>query len=395
MLDLTQVFQALQSHKDTLLQHYQLTSQGVDDREALLAWLAGQDQTTLIEQLQSVEQPGALPTIERQADSSLIRPFAPRWSNHPEAREWARHVLENVQTCAVDGSQITPSRDYSVPVGAVQVGCFENDHCGAGTYRKTLHFEVLTNDELAQDPEDANGFPDQQVNLRRFELECQVLRDYMQRAVGREPRPLCFFDGSFILSFAGLMRPDLRQAYIQAITATLVMSRECGVPIVGYVDSSYARDLVNMLRWLTGQDLPPAITDAGLLESSMNWGDRSELWQCARADRLAASSDNGTPGYYRQVHFLYLKTTTQNPPVRLEIPEWVLQAGLVDSVLDIVRAECVVGAGYPYAVETADALAVITLQDRERFYRLFQDYLVELQIPLRYTRKAYSKRLRR
>lgn len=395
MLDLTQVFQALESHKDTLLQHYQLTSQGVDDREALLAWLAGQDQMTLCERLQSIEQPGALPTIERQAGLSLIRPFAPRWSNHPEAREWARQVLAKVQTCAVDGSQITPSRDYSVPVGAVQVGCFENDHSGAGTYRKTLHFKVLTNDELAQDPEDTNGFPDQQVNLGRFELECQVLRDYMERAVGREPRPLCFFDGSFILSFAGLMRPDLRQAYIQAITATLVMSRECGVPIVGYVDSSYARDLVNMLRWLTGQDLPPAITDAGLLESSMNWGDRSELWQCARADRLAASSNQEMLGYYRQVHFLYLKTTAQNPPVRLEIPEWVLQAGLVDSVLDIVRAECVVGAGYPYAVETADALAVITLQDRERFYRLFQDYLVELQIPLRYTRKAYSKRLRR
>lgn len=395
MLDLTQVFQALESHKDTLLQHYQLTSQGVDDREALLAWLAGQDQMTLCERLQSIEQPGALPTIERQAGLSLIRPFAPRWSNHPEAREWARHVLAKVQTCAVDGSQITPSRDYSVPVGAVQVGCFENDHSGAGTYRKTLHFKVLTNDELAQDPEDTNGFPDQQVNLGRFELECQVLRDYMQRSVGREPRPLCFFDGSFILSFAGLMRPDLRQAYIDSIKATLVMSKECGVPIVGYVDSSYARDLVNMLRWLTGHDQPPTITDASLLEISMNWGDRSELWQCARADRLAASSDKGTPGYYRQVHFLYLKTTAQNPPVRLEIPEWVLQAGLVESVLDIVRAECIVGAGYPYAVETADALAVITMEDRERFYRLFQDYLVELRIPLRYTRKAYSKRLRR
>lgn len=395
MLDLTQVFQALESHKETLLQQHRLTSQGADERQDLLDRLAGQDQTTLCERLQDVEQPGALPTEERLVGQSIIRPFAPRWSNHPEAREWALGVLVNVQTCAVDGSQITPNRDYSVAVGAVQVGCFENDHCGAGTYRKTLHFNMLTNDELAQDPEDTNGFPDQQVNLRRFQLECQALRDYMQRAAGREPRPLCFFDGSFILSFAGLMRPDLRQAYTQAITAMLAMSKECGVPVVGYIDSSYARDLVNMLRWLTDQEQPLSLTDAGLLEDSMHWGDRSELWQCARADRLATANDQESPGYYRQVHFLYLKTTAQNPPVRLEIPEWVLQAGLVDSVLDIVRAECIVGAGYPYAVETADALAVITLEDRERFYRLFQDYLVELRIPLRYTRKAYSKRLRR
>jgi hypothetical protein len=395
VLDLNQVFKALELHKDTLVQQYRCSSRDISTSEALLTWLAGQDRNTICERLQPIEQPGALPTIERQAGSELVHPFSPRWNNHPEAREWARHVLNNVQTCAVDGSHITPNRDFSVPVGAVQVGCFVNDHCEAGVYSKTLQFEVLTNDELAQDPEDTNGFPDQQVNLRRFQLECRVLRDYMMNAAGREPRPLCFFDGSFILSFAGLMRPDLRQSYMQAITATLDTSRECGIPIVGYVDSSYARDLVNMLRWLSGQELAPVVTDANLLAGSMKWGDRSELWQCARADRLATSNDQGTAGYYHQVHFLYLRTTSQNPPVRLELPDWVLQAGIVDSVLDIVRAECVVGAGYPYAVETADALAVITLQDRERFYRLFQDYLVELKLPLRYTRKAYSKQLRR
>ena len=32
------------------------------------------------------------------------------------------------------------------------------------------------------------------------------------------------------------------------------------------------------------------------------------------------------------------------------------------------------GNGYPYAVETADAVAVITMQDRERFYRLLQEF---------------------
>jgi hypothetical protein len=395
VLERTQVIQALESHKERLLQQYQLSSEGAVDRDTLLNWLTGQEQNALCESLAKVEHPGALPTEERQIRQSVIRPFSPRWSNHPEAREWARRVLTDVQTCAVDGSQITPSREYSVPVGAVQVGCFENDHCEAGTYRKKLRFEVLTSDELAQDAEDTNEFPNQNVNLRRFQLECQELCDYMQRVASREPRPLCLFDGSFILSFAGLMRPDLRQAYIQAVTTMLATSKECRVPVVGYVDSSYARDLVNMLGYLTGHDQSPALTDAGLLDGSMNWGDRSEIWQCARADRLAIANDGATSGYYRQVHFLYLKTTAHNPPVRLEMPAWVLQAGLVENVVDIVRAECVVSAGYPYAVETADALAVITLEDRERFYRLFQDYLVDLNIPLRYTRKAYSKQLRR
>jgi hypothetical protein len=73
----------------------------------------------------------------------------------------------------------------------------------------------------------------------------------------------------------------------------------------------------------------------------------------------------------------------------------VLDVGILDRVMDIVRAECVVGNGYPYAVETADAVAVITLRDRERFYRVFQAFAEEEGIGLRFSRKAVSKLGRR
>jgi len=63
--------------------------------------------------------------------------------------------------------------------------------------------------------------------------------------------------------------------------------------------------------------------------------------------------------------------------------------------MDLVRAECVVGAGYPYAVETADAAAVITQQDRQRFYALFQQFVESQGIPLTLARKAASKLGRR
>ena len=63
--------------------------------------------------------------------------------------------------------------------------------------------------------------------------------------------------------------------------------------------------------------------------------------------------------------------------------------------VDIVRAECVVGNGYPYAVETADAVAVITMQDRERFYRLLQEFAEKEGLPLRFSRKSVSKQGRR
>ena len=92
---------------------------------------------------------------------------------------------------------------------------------------------------------------------------------------------------------------------------------------------------------------------------------------------------------------VYLKTTQPNPPCRLDLPAWLLEAGELERVIDLVRAECVAGTGYPYGMETADAVAVITMADRERFYRTFQELLDGLGIPLRYARKAYSKRQRR
>jgi len=64
-------------------------------------------------------------------------------------------------------------------------------------------------------------------------------------------------------------------------------------------------------------------------------------------------------------------------------------------MLDLVRAECVVGGGYPYAVETADAVAVISYKDQQRFYALFQQFAEREGIALTLARKAMSKQSRR
>jgi hypothetical protein len=55
----------------------------------------------------------------------------------------------------------------------------------------------------------------------------------------------------------------------------------------------------------------------------------------------------------------------------------------------------VVGGGYPYAVETADALAVISHADRERFYSLFEQFAQQSGLALVQARKAASKGSRR
>ena len=341
--------------------------------------------------------PGALPTQEHDRLHDAVVSFAyagETWRSHDEARAWAREILLNTPTFAVDGSQIPPSRDFSVPVGAVQIGWFENPHRPGAEYLKDLAFEILAPGELAEEADDGTSgdFPDWRVNLHRFELECRKIVEYIQTHADASPPPLCFFDGSLVLSFAKNMRPAMRQRYVKAVTDMLQASHGCRVPLVGYVDTSFARDLVTMLCHKDGLPPAPRLSDAALLRPRMAWGDRSQVYVCAR-------DDNVLPEYGPHSHgvcFVYLKTTGDSPPARVEFPGWLAgDEAELERVLNLVRAECIVGNGYPYPLETADAVAVIGLQDRERFYATFQQFAEKEGLTLRYSRKALSKRTRR
>jgi hypothetical protein len=325
----------------------------------------------------------------------LIMPWQQEPADHQEARDWAKNTLRKVPTLAVDGSQIFPSTNFSIPVGAVQIGWFENCHDPEKGYEKDIHFEILAPHELADDERDASAFSGRRVNLRRFECECERLIDYMHDAQGQTPPPVCFFDGSLAISFAAQMAPPLRERYVAAVHALMQASESTRVPLVGYVASSNAHDLTTMLQHLTEDEQLPSLSDSGLLRPHMGWGDRTESFVCARDDQLFEEG-NECLDYYDHLLFLYLKTTSGGAPARLDVPAWVLEDSLLPWVVDVMRAECIVGRGYPYAIETADATAVITREDQERFYRLFQDFLEEeVGMSLRYSRKAYSKRSRR
>ena len=396
LLSKPHVIAALEAKRQSFEHFERSAGREMDAYGRRLDWLCQQSRQELEEALQAtgIQKPGARPTVEREPGRSVVLPFSEAFAHHQQARAWARATLQGVPTLAVDGSQITPSRDFSVPVGAVQVGWFENQHDHEGNYRKEIRFEVLGPDELTGDAAQSGGFPDRNVNLQRFQLECATLRDYMRQSAGKEPMPVCFFDGSLIISFAAQMGPPLQGAYLRAVRELLATSEQTRIPLVGYVDTSRARDLVSVLQILAGDGQAPGISDGALLRGRMGWGDRTEVFYCARDDGLFERADPASD-YYARVLFTYVKTTATNAPARLDLPAWLLEAGLLDTVIDVVRAECVVGTGYPYGVETADALAVITARDRERFYRTLQEFTSHIGLDLRYSRKAYSKRGRR
>ena len=362
---------------------------------------------------------GARPTIEfdrwlvnagQQEYTGPVFPFSAEFSNHEQARQWAE-CIEGVTTLAVDGSQLMPWRDAAIPVALVQVGFFANPHAQGRPYTKDVRMEVLSPEEIAEDPKqekeekgDQDGYPysDMMVTLRRHLLEVETLRSQMEQCASARKlddpahSPVVFFDGSLVVSFALTMPGVYREQYIQAATTLLETSERLRVPLVGYIDTSYARDFITMLRRL--DDIKPQpmlrdtkrIHDALLWSGHLRWGDRTPAMICARGDILQHYGE-----FQNSVAFCYLQTTAKHPPARLEFPRWMIDDGVLEPVMDVVRAEVIAGNGYPYAIETADAVSVITMQDRDEFYTHFKAFIERQGGKFIFSTKSQSKGRRR
>ena len=344
---------------------------------------------------------GALPTPEFEAEPEPCRHFVPQFGNHTEARAWACDALLDHTIVAVDGSQILPSSESRIPLAAVQVAWFANLHARAGRYRKEIAFELLAPEVLLGDGQGEQQFSEQAVSFQRFRLEvetlCRVMREIAADAAQMRKLPLAFFDSSIVISFVEQLHDGLRQQYIDLVLRLLRCSEETRVPVVGYVATSHARDLAKLLSVCFDLREAERVHDAQLLSAAMAWGARSPFYICARgsARKNQKSVLESFGEYRRQVGFVYLKTSAAAPPARLEIPLWVYEAGLLEEVLNLVRAEVIVGNGYPYALETADATAVISGRDHEAFYEILQRFADAEGLALRVSPKSASKARRR
>lgn len=309
------------------------------------------------------------------------------WQSREQSLNWVRDRLIGISTFAVDGSQIYPGKDLSIPVALVQIGWFENPHLPSGSYNKDIAIDVMTPGELQVG---SSGEPaDRKVNLRRFQMETQRLIQYIEEHPNSDDC-LVFFDGSLVGTFADAFDRDLRQKYLDCFLELLRASERCRVPLVGYVDTTYARDLTVMLQKLFKLPEVASIHDAQLVNPFMEWGDRTPLFLCQRFGILSDYQEQRD-----KIAFTYLKTTREGYPTRVEMPLWMYEAGLLERVMDWVRGEVIIGSGYPYVIETADQTAVLQAEDRQIFFRILQDWAEAAQLNLRFSRKMVSKVRRR
>jgi hypothetical protein len=313
-------------------------------------------------------------------------PATSRWSNREESAHWVQEVLADVTTFAVDGSQLSPGKDLSIPIALIQIGWFENPHNKNRSYQKDVRLDLMTPKELGPNPAQP---VERRVNIRRFQMEVARLVEYIE-ACPEPDRCLVFFDGALVVTFAEAFDQDSQNAYVQAILSLLEASQRCRVPLIGYVDTSYARDLTTLLHHTYGLTATEGIHDAQLLAHLMAWGDRTGVFQCDRGGILDQYQH-----HHDQVAFTYLKTTRDGYPVRLEMPLWMWESGYLTQYLNWVRGEVIVGGGYPYSIETADQTAVLQGPDKHVFFRILQDWADQEAINLRLSRKMVSKQRRR
>jgi hypothetical protein len=342
--------------------------------------------------------PGAIPSAEIVQVRSTVVGFEPRWHSHEEARRWALPILLDRVTAAADGSHYIPGRDISLPVAAVQVAFFENPHAREGKYVKDARLFLISPAEIVRAETDVDSL----VGFRRFQEEIRAVGEFLHRQKGWQERgervPVAFFDGTLLISYARPRNP-VQDRYVEAVTDLIQLSRETEVPVVGYIDHSYARDLINLLETIGEPKSSYALYDAQVLRAAFEggpllgaWGERTTFFYCERQGLHDEFLDEkGDP----LVGFCYLQTTAEGMPARLDLPAWIFESGLLDEVIDAVRAECVVGNGYPYALETADAAAVIRAHDRERFLRALQTFSEREHLAFRVSSKAASKARRR
>ncbi|MEN9229601.1 MAG: DNA double-strand break repair nuclease NurA [Thermostichus sp. DG02_5_bins_236] len=347
----------------------------------------------IAEKTASLTFPGALPTSEWEVYQSWKVPFSQQWNNYEESCEWVKSVIKGISTFAVDGSQIYPSKDLSIPIALVQIGWYENYHCAEGSYEKDIQVDVLTPTDLGAN---SSGEPKERVvNQRRFQMETERLYEYIQQSE-QGSRKLAFLDGALVATFAEVFEPETQDFYVQCLLPVLRASQQNRIPLVAYIDTTYTSDLISLLKHCF--DLPdaPQLHDAQLLSPWLDWGDRTPFFICARAGSL--NPQDGILNRYQEMRekigFVYLRTS-DNFPARLEVPVWVYEAGLLDWLVDLVRCEVVIGRGYPYVIETADQTAVIRNEDRNLFLRLMQDWAAREKLNLRLSRKTVSKLQRR
>lgn len=359
----------------------------------------------IISQISQKSKPcGAIPS--KEYNKGLYIPFSNKFLNLPEMINWAKKNLLQKTVVASDGSQIYSSQEYSIPVALIHVARCRNDHSIEKKYSKDTLIRILSPEELLleESGRKKKTFSQEPVDCIRFKMECDLLTQEMEIIKNEIPKinqAYFIMDGSLILSFLDRSNPKIQEVHLQSLKNAIAESRKTKYPLIGYVDSSRAKDVVNMVAYLSPLNLKSInyISDSTVIEKyfrenleiNMKFGDRTCSFICDRNEPVYKKY----PSEIKQgIAFFYIKLNSEQL-ARVEFPDYILNnEEIIDELANIIIAESIIGQGYPHIIDQVHHAAVIHAKERSKFYRLFQKFCMDEKLQFRIFNKARSKQRR-
>jgi hypothetical protein len=328
-------------------------------------------------------------------EGDFIRRFKKEFISRSKATDWALEILKGRMIAAVDGSQIFPSRTYSLPIGVAQAGLVINNHTGLDGYSASQKLSIIVPEDFEKHG-NISAYSETPVSLQRYRLECEQIILFMRE----HPGNIVFMDDSLVLSFINKLDDRIQKEYVKAIVQVLQVSEETRSPLVGYTDLPLNKDIITLMKKHFHLKPTSHLTDSYLIQGNLYWGDRTRVFQSDRDDRtLRENTDTFSKsvldlygGHRDSIAFFYIQSSG-GLPSKIEMPKWAFQAGMTDHIADVVRAECIIRPGYPDIIHRAHEYTVVGNGDAERFNGMLDAFAEQNKIRIYKSAKALNKRL--
>ncbi|MBY0360068.1 MAG: DNA double-strand break repair nuclease NurA [Candidatus Obscuribacterales bacterium] len=243
------------------------------------------------------------------------------------------------------------------------------------------------------------------VSLERALLELETIFAYALEAKRQALPVVALADGSLIPWNIDKMPVSYRKEYLNRLELILENFRKEELPLLGYISHSRSSDLVNGLRvWrcpyptsncqtfcgsINEEEFPCSkiwpLSDRQLLAAKLKIGERSSVY-LSEATWSKALNTN------QRVAFCYFNNGSE--VARLEFPAWLYEKkDLFNFTMQVMFSQNKKGFGYPIALAEAHNLAVIRQKDRNAFFELLRQKLLESgQSALNVSPKEFHKR---
>lgn len=375
----------LQEKRSTIQEEYaKLERYREELREAYLGLLPTLSPEEILDVLR--EDNGAVP----QEPIQHCIPLGTAFETQVEMKNWAADVLSGKVVIAVDGSQILTKGEFNIPFGFVQAGAFWIEY----TPEKSLYGKDFRSALIiggTEEREQSEPLHEMGVDIKRLAKEIDLALETIEKFRKKGAKAYLLLDGSIILRFLDRATDDVKKAMCGNLVRLLHICEEKAIPVAGYVDYSFAKDITATLEKAIKKSFDIKVSDIAVVGPTLGDGGFGARTSVFRLKHDFTSRYYGE--YANDICFFYQKLHS-GPPVRIEFPKWICNADGVQDLAKVVAAQAIIGDGYPYVLLRAHETALLASANRDRFNTIVTWFLSEeCNIPVWATVKAKMKRL--